>query len=152
MYAAGMTLKEENYQNFKNAFENEVKNTIHPDLLIPEISVDLELDFSDIDEKFMRILKQFEPFGPENMTPVFMSKNVVDSGYAKTLGNDAEHLKVFVKQNNSANFNGIGFGLGKKINIVKNKQYFDVVYVVEENEWNGNVSLKLQLRDIRQKP
>ena len=149
MYAAGMTLKEENYQNFKNAFENEVKNTIHPDLLIPEIAVDLELDFSDIDEKFMRILKQFEPFGPENMTPVFMSKNVVDSGYAKTLGNDAEHLKVFVKQNGSSNFNAIGFGLGKKINIVKNQHPFDAVYVVEENEWNGNVSLQLQLRDIR---
>lgn len=149
MYAAGMTLKEENYQNFKNAFENEVKNTIHPDLLIPEISVDLEMDFLDINEKFMRILKQFEPFGPENMTPVFMSKNVVDSGYAKTLGNDAEHLKVFVKQNNSPNFNAIGFGLGKKIDIIKNKHPFEAVYIVEENEWNGNVSLQLQLRDIR---
>lgn len=149
MYAAGMTLKEENYQNFKNAFENEVKNTIHPDLLIPEISVDFELDFSDIDEKFMRILKQFEPFGPENMTPVFMSKNVVDSGYAKTLGSDDEHLKVFVKQNGSSNFNAIGFGLGKKLDIVKNNHPFDAVYVVEENEWNGNVSLQLQLRDIR---
>jgi single-stranded-DNA-specific exonuclease len=149
MYAAGMTLKEENYQNFKNAFENEVKNTIPPDLLIPEISVDFELDFSDINEKFMRILKQFEPFGPENMTPVFMSKNVVDSGYPKTLGNDAEHLKVFVKQNYSPNFNGIGFGLGKKIDIVKNNNPFEAVYVVEENEWNGNVSLQLQLRDIR---
>lgn len=150
MYAAGMTLKEENYQNFKNAFEKEVKNTIHPDLLIPEISVDLEMNFSDIDEKFMRILKQFEPFGPENMTPVFMSKNVVDSGYAKTLGTDDEHLKVFVKQNGSPNFNGIGFGLGKKISIVKNNRPFDVVYNVEENEWNGNVSLQLQLRDIRE--
>ena len=149
MYAAGMTLKEENYQNFKNAFENEVKNTIPPDLLIPEISIDFELDFSDINEKFMRILKQFEPFGPENMTPVFMSKNVVDSGYPKTLGNDAEHLKVFVKQNYSPNFNGIGFGLGKKIDIVKNNNPFEAVYVVEENEWNGNVSLQLQLRDIR---
>uniref|UniRef100_UPI0033428B81 single-stranded-DNA-specific exonuclease RecJ n=1 Tax=Flavobacterium sp. TaxID=239 RepID=UPI0033428B81 len=86
MYAAGMTLKQENYEKFKAAFENEVKKTIHPDLLIPEISVDLEMNFSDFDEKFMRILKQFEPFGPENMTPVFMSKNVIDSGYAKTLG------------------------------------------------------------------
>ena len=151
MYAAGMTLKEENYQHFKNAFEKEVKNTIHPDLLIPEISVDLEINFSDIDEKFMRILKQFEPFGPENMTPVFMSKNVFDSGYAKTLGNDDEHLKAFVKQYNSPNFNAIGFGLGKKLDIVKNRNEFDAAYVVEENEWNGKVSLQLQLRDIRQK-
>ncbi len=149
MYAAGMTLKEENYEKFKAAFENEVKNTIHPDLLTPEISVDLEMNFSDFDEKFMRILKQFEPFGPENMTPVFMSKNVIDSGYAKTLGNDEEHLKVFVKQNNSPNFNAIGFGLGDKINFVKNRNPFEAVYVLEENEWNGTVSLQLQLRDVR---
>jgi single-stranded-DNA-specific exonuclease len=149
MYAAGMTLKEENYENFKNAFENEVKKTIHPDLLIPEISVDLEMNFSDLDEKFMRILKQFEPFGPENMTPVFLSKNIIDSGYAKTLGNDAEHLKAFVKQNNSPNFNAIGFGLGDKIDVVKNRNPFEAVYVLEENEWNGTVSLQLQLRDVR---
>jgi single-stranded-DNA-specific exonuclease len=149
MYAAGMTLKEENYENFKAAFENEVKKTIPPDLLIPEISVDLELNFSNLDEKFMRILKQFEPFGPENMTPVFLSKKVIDSGYAKTLGNDAEHLKAFVKQNNSPNFNAIGFGLGDKIDIVKNRNPFEAVYVVEENEWNGTVSLQLQLRDVR---
>jgi single-stranded-DNA-specific exonuclease len=149
MYAAGMTLKEENYENFKAAFENEVKKTIHPDLLIPEISVDLEMNFSDLDEKFMRILKQFEPFGPENMTPVFISKNIIDSGYAKTLGNDAEHLKAFVKQNNSPNFNAIGFGLGAKIAVVKNRNPFEAVYVLEENEWNGTVSLQLQLRDVR---
>lgn len=151
MYAAGMTLKEENYENFKNAFENEVKKTIPPDLLIPEISVDLEMNFSDFDEKFMRILKQFEPFGPENMTPVFLSKNIIDSGYAKTLGNDAEHLKAFVKQNNSPNFNAIGFGLGSKIDVVKNRNPFEAVYVLEENEWNGTVSLQLQLRDVRAK-
>ena len=149
MYAAGMTLKEENYEKFKAAFENEVKKTIHPDLLIPEISVDLEMNFSDLDEKFMRILKQFEPFGPENMTPVFLSKNIIDSGYAKTLGNDAEHLKAFVKQHNSPNFNAIGFGLGDKINLVKNRNPFEAVYVLEENEWNGTVSLQLQLRDVR---
>ncbi|WP_353147607.1 single-stranded-DNA-specific exonuclease RecJ [Flavobacterium sp.] len=151
MYAAGMTLKEENYENFKAAFENEVKKTIPPDLLIPEISVDLEMNFSDFDEKFMRILKQFEPFGPENMTPVFLSKNIIDSGYAKTLGNDAEHLKAFVKQNNSPNFNAIGFGLGAKIDVVKNRNPFEAVYVLEENEWNGTVSLQLQLRDVRAK-
>lgn len=149
MYAAGMTLKEENYENFKEAFENEVKKTIPPDLLIPEISVDLEMNFSDLDEKFMRILKQFEPFGPENMTPVFISKNIIDSGYAKTLGNDAEHLKAFVKQYNSPNFNAIGFGLGDKIDVVKNRNPFEAVYVLEENEWNGTVSLQLQLRDVR---
>lgn len=152
MYAAGMTLLEENYKNFKNAFEKVVKETIHPDLLTPEISYDAEIELAEINPKFMRLLKQFEPFGPENMTPVFMSKNVIDSGYAKTLGNDAEHLKVFVKQNNSPNFNAIGFGLGAKIDVVKNRNPFEAVYVLEENEWNGTVSLQLQLRDIRQIP
>ncbi|WMW77701.1 single-stranded-DNA-specific exonuclease RecJ [Flavobacterium sp. 20NA77.7] len=149
MYAAGMTLKEENYENFKNAFENEVKKTIHPDLLIPEISYDTEIELSEINSKLMRLLKQFEPFGPENMTPVFLSKNIIDSGYAKTLGNDAQHLKAFVKQNNSPNFNAIGFGLGAKIDVVKNRNPFESVYVLEENEWNGTVSLQLQLRDVR---
>ena len=149
MYAAGMTLKEENFENFKNAFENEVKKTIHPDLLTPEISYDAEIELSEINPKLMRLLKQFEPFGPENMTPVFLSKNIIDSGYAKTLGNDAEHLKAFVKQNNSPNFNAIGFGLGEKIDVVKNRNPFEAVYVLEENEWNGTVSLQLQLRDVR---
>jgi single-stranded-DNA-specific exonuclease len=149
MYAAGMTLKEENYEKFKAAFENEVKKTIPSDLLIPEISVDLEMNFSDLDEKFMRILKQFEPFGPENMTPVFLSKNIIDSGYAKTLGNDAEHLKAFVKHTNSPNFTASGFGRGDKRDVVKNRNPFEAVYVLEENEWNGTVSLQLQLREER---
>ena len=82
MYAAGMTLKEENYAAFKAAFEETVRKSIHPDLLIPEISIDLEINFTDISPKFIRLLKQFEPFGPENMTPVFLSKNVYDTGYA----------------------------------------------------------------------
>jgi single-stranded-DNA-specific exonuclease len=150
MYAAGMTLKEENYEAFKNKFEEVVNQTIHPDLLIPEISVDAEIHLSDINEKMMRILKQFEPFGPENMTPIFLSNNLNDTGYPKTLGNDNEHLKLFVKQSNSNTYNAIGFGLGKKINIAKDRKPFDAVYSIEENEWNGKVSLQLQLRDIRE--
>jgi single-stranded-DNA-specific exonuclease len=149
MYAAGMTLKEENYEAFKNKFEEVVHKTIHPDLLIPEISVDAEIDLSDINERMMRILKQFEPFGPENMTPLFLSKNLNDTGYPKTLGNDNEHLKLFVKQSDSEGFGAIGFGLGKKINIAKDRKSFDAIYSIEENEWKGTVSLQLQLRDIK---
>ena len=99
--------------------------------------------------KLMRVLKQFEPFGPENMTPLFLAKNLMDSGYAKTLGGDDEHLKVFTKQGNSENFNAIGFGLGKKLDIVKNKNKFDGIFSLEENEWKDTVTLQLQLRDIR---
>ncbi|RXR18937.1 single-stranded-DNA-specific exonuclease RecJ [Flavobacterium amnicola] len=149
MYAAGMTLKEENYQAFKNKFEEVVHKTIHPDLLIPEISVDAEIDLSDINERMMRILKQFEPFGPENMTPLFLSTKLNDTGYPKTLGNDNEHLKLFVKQSDSEGFGAIGFGLGKKISIAKDRKSFDAIYSIEENEWNGTVSLQLQLRDIK---
>lgn len=149
MYAAGMTLKEENYKAFKNKFEEVVQKTIHPDLLTPEISVDAEINLSDINEKMMRILKQFEPFGPENMTPIFLSTHLNDTGYPKTLGNNNEHLKLFVKQSNSTAYNAIGFGLGKKITVANNRKPFDAVFSIEENEWNGTVSLQLQLRDIK---
>lgn len=153
MYAAGMTLKEENYLTFKNAFEEIVKQTIAPELLIPELSVDAEIELSDINEKLIRILNQFEPFGPGNMTPVFVTKNVFDTGYAKTIGQNNEHLKAFVKQEKSnpevSGFNAIGFKIGNKYDLVKNKQKFDACYSIEENEWNGTVSLQLQLRDIR---
>jgi len=152
MYAAGMTLKEENYQKFKDAFEKEVQKTIHPDLLIPEISVDLEINFSDINPKLIRLLSQFEPFGPQNMTPVFMTKNVKDTGYAKPLGKDNEHLKLFVKQSRSIGtegFGAIGFGLGSKLDAVKNQKLFDAVYCIDENEFNGNVTIQLRLKDLK---
>jgi len=149
MYAAGMTLKAENYKTFKDAFEKQVEETISPEMRTPEIEIDAEINFSDITPKLIRILKQFEPFGPLNMTPVFMTKNAKDTGYAKTLGADEEHLRLFVKQNNSDGIAAIGFGLGKKINIVKNQNPFQLAYSLAENEWNGTVSTQLMLKDIR---
>ena len=149
MYAAGMTLKEENYEAFKNAFEKEVQKTIDPDLLIPEISIDLEINLSDINPKLMRLLSQFEPFGPQNMTPNFMSKHLFDTGYAKPLGKNDEHLKLFVKQQNSEGFGTIGFGLGTKLEDVKNKKPFEAVYCIDENEYNGNVTIQLRLKDLK---
>jgi single-stranded-DNA-specific exonuclease len=149
MYAAGMTLLEENYENFKNAFEKVVKETIHPDLLTPEISYDAEIELEEINPKLIRLLKQFEPFGPENMTPVFYSKNLKDYGYAKVIGTEEEHLKAFIKQENSESFGAIGFGLGNKLDLVTNQKPFEAVYCLDENEFNGNVSLQLRLKDIR---
>jgi single-stranded-DNA-specific exonuclease len=149
MYAAGMTLKEENYQLFKDAFEKEVEKTIHPDMLTPEISVDAEINFADITPKLTRILKQFEPFGPQNTTPVFLTKKVKDTGYGKSMGQEDEHLKLFVKQNNSEGIAAIGFGLGEKLETTKNGQPFDMVYSIDENQWKGNVSLQLRLKDIK---
>ena len=149
MYAAGMTLKEENYTAFKDAFEKTVQETIPPDLLIPEISIDAEINFAEINPKLIRLLSQFEPFGPQNMTPTFMTKNIKDTGYAKPLGKDNEHLKLFVKQNNSEGFGAIGFGLGKKLDSVKNQQLFDVVYCIDENEFNGTVTVQLRIKDLK---
>ncbi|MDR6968640.1 single-stranded-DNA-specific exonuclease [Flavobacterium arsenatis] len=150
MYAAGLTLKEENYQNFKNAFEEIVKNTIHEDSLTSEISVDAEINLSDITPKFIRILKQFEPFGPLNMTPVFLTTNLIDTGFGKKIGQAEEHIRLFIKQNNSEGLVGIGFGLGNKLDITTNRQPFQAVYCIDENEWNGNVSLQLRLKDIKE--
>ncbi len=150
MYAAGMTLKPENYQKFKLAFENEVQKTIHPDLLVPEISIDVEINFSQINPRLIRLLNQFEPFGPQNMTPVFITKNVKDTGHAKLMGKDEEHLRLFIKQNNSEGIPAIGFGLGSKIELTQKFNLVDVVYSIEENEWNGTVNLQLKLRDLRQ--
>lgn len=149
MYAAGMTIKEENYLAFKQAFEEVVEKTIHPDLLVPEIAADLEINLSQINDKLLRILKQFEPFGPENMTPVFLTKNVFDTGYPKQLGNENEHLRLFIKQERAEGFGAIGFGLGKKITLVTHRKPFDLMYSIEENEWNGNTSIQLQIRDLK---
>lgn len=150
MYAAGMTLAAEKYQIFKDAFEKEVEKTIHPDMLTPEIAVDAEIDFADITPKLIRILKQFEPYGPQNMTPIFVTKNIKDTGYGKPLGQDEEHLKLFVKQNNSEGLAAIGFNLGNKIELTTHQKPFQAVYCIDENEWKGKISLQLRLRDIKE--
>ena len=149
MYAAGMTLKAENYELFKAAFEKEVERTIHPDMLTPEILIDAEIDFDLISPKLIRLLKQFEPFGPQNRTPVFLTKTIKDSGYAKKLGETEDHLRLFVRQKDSESFAAIGFGLGKKIDIVAHQKTFEAVYSIDENEFNGKITTQLRLKDIR---
>ena len=149
MYAAGMTLKEENYLLFKEAFEKEVEKTIHPDMLVPEISIDAEINFSDITPKLIRILKQFEPFGPLNMTPTFLTKEVKDTGYGKLMGQEEEHLRLFVKQNGSEGIAAIGFGLGDKFDLITNQKPLQIAYCIDENEWNGKVSIQLRLKSIK---
>jgi len=148
-YAAGLTVSEENFSDFSDRFEEIVKNTITEKSLSPEIQIDSEINFCDITPKFIRILKQFEPFGPENMHPVFLTKNIIDTGYSKLIGKNNEHLKMFVKQNNSSPIEAIGFNLGKKQNIIRNSNPFEMVYSIEENHWNGKISLQLNVKDIR---
>ena len=148
-YAAGLTLFEEQYEDFKRQFEKIVSETIDPKLLIPEVTIDTEIALKDITPKLMRIIKQFAPFGPGNMTPIFMTENVQDTGYARGVGEDEKHLKLTATQRGSRPIGAIGFNLGDKLGIVKNKNRFDAVFSMDENEWNGQVNLQLKLRDIR---
>lgn len=147
-YAAGLTLLPENYQKFKDKFEEVVAKTIDKKLRTPEIAIDAEIDFSEITPKFFRIIQQMEPFGPMNMKPVFKTCAVRDNGYGKQVGADKTHLKLNVFQgDNKQTFGAIGFGLGDKITQVQND--FDVVYNLDENNWNGNKSIQLMLKDLK---
>ena len=148
-YAAGLTLKEENYDAFKQAFEDEVSKTIDRSLLTPEILIDEQILLSDITPKFYRIIRQFAPFGPGNMTPIFMTEDLQDTGYGKCVGEDDKHLRLTVKQGQQK-IVGIAFNLGKKLELIQNKKSFKAAFSIDENHWQGNVSLQLKLRDIKE--
>ncbi|WP_299436107.1 single-stranded-DNA-specific exonuclease RecJ [uncultured Maribacter sp.] len=152
-YAAGLTLLESQYEDFKAKFEEVVSQTIDKRLLTPEISIDAIINFTDITPKLMRIINQFEPFGPGNMTPVFMAENLKDSGYAKGVGAEESHLKCAVYQPSNTTskerINAIGFSLGKKLDVVT-QGTFNAVFSIDENEWQGKTSLQLRIRDIKE--
>jgi len=148
-YAAGLTLKPENYLAFKTSFEKHVKKTIKKEMLIPTITVEEKIQFSEITPKFFRILKQFAPFGPSNKQPVFWSDNLNDTGYCKTVGEEGKHLKLSLRQDNSDIFKAIAFGLGDKLSLVKNKAQFKAAFNIDENNWNGVKSVQLKLLDIK---
>ena len=147
-YAAGVTLKEENYQAFKAAFEAQVAQTLTATQKAQTLDVDVALPFTAITPKLLRILKQMEPFGPENRSPVFYTDGVVDSGFAKLVGQDKSHIKARFVQGASSPIDAIGFGLGKKMNLLKKGTPLRIAYTLEENVWQGNVSVQLRLKDI----
>lgn len=147
-YAAGLSLEESNFEKFKAKFEDVVKSTIAPELLTPVLTYDAEIQFEDITPKFIRILKQFAPFGPRNMKPTFVSRAIKTTGFVKALGEDGAHLKANLVQNGRV-VSAIGFGLGEKIELMQGETSFDIIYTIEENEWNGNVSLQLNLKDLQ---
>ncbi|MDE0536157.1 single-stranded-DNA-specific exonuclease RecJ [Tenacibaculum sp. L6] len=147
-YAAGLTLLPEQYQNFKNKFEEVVKATIDKNLLTPEITIDAEIDLSEITPKFFRIIQQMAPFGPQNMKPVFTTTAVRDNGYGKQVGADSNHLKLnIIYGTDQKTYNAIGFGLGDKITSTQNE--FDIAYTLDENTWNGYTSIQLMLKDLK---
>ena len=147
-YAAGLTLLPENYENFKNKFENIVETTISKDLLTPEIMIDAEIDLSEITPKFYRIIEQMGPFGPQNSKPTFKTSSVRDNGYGKQVGADKTHLKLnLISGTDKKTYNAIGFNLGNKISTIQNN--FDIVYALDKNEWNGVKSIQLLIKDLQ---
>ena len=148
-YAAGLSMKKENFPEFSRRFEEYVQEHLDVNLLIPEIEIDAELQLKDINTKFHRILKQFAPFGPGNMSPVFQTNKVIDTGYARIVGNN--HLKLAVVQLDVNGFpiSSIAFQQGEHIEYIKSLQPFDIAYHIEENEWNNQKSLQLNIKDIK---
>ena len=144
--AAGMTLLPQNVEAFKHKFEEVVSQTILPESLTPVLTIDAEVTFAELTLSFYRIIHQMEPYGPENMRPVFMVRNVVDSGYSKLIKD--QHIKFCLKQNNCS-FKGIGFNMAEKFSLIESKKPLDVVFTLEENEWNGQKMLQLKVCDFR---
>ena len=150
MYAAGLTLKKENLEDFIIAFERVVSSCITQEQLTPEISIDMELDLHDIDDKLFRIIQQFSPFGPKNPIPIFITKAVKDSGYGGVVGADKSHLRLDItNEKNRISISSIGFGLAHYFSKTKDRQIFDICYSIDENIWNGKKNLQLKLRDIK---
>lgn len=145
--AAGLTLETDKVDAFREKFEEIVSATITEDLLIPEIIIDAEIQLKDITPSFYNILQQMEPFGPENMTPVFIAKGVRDTGFSRIVKED--HLK-FVIQQGDTTITGIGFNMADKFSIVESGRPFDIVFKIDENEWNGNKNLQVRVEDVRE--
>lgn len=144
--AAGMTLELQQVDAFRKKFEEVVSATIDPDLLIPEIVIDTEIEFKDIQWPFYNILCQMEPFGPENLRPVFLARGVTDTGFSKIV--KELHLKFSLRQQ-SATLTGIGFNMADKMELLTNKKPVDIVFKLDENEWNGEKSLQIRVMDVR---
>jgi single-stranded-DNA-specific exonuclease len=150
-YAAGLTMKVQNLPKFRERFELIVCETIDPEQLIPVVEIDTELQLTDITDKFFRILKQFEPFGPENISPVFLSENVVDNGYSRTVGANGEHLKLTLiqEENPFKVFPAIGFHQGSYFGKINKGAPFDICYQLMENEFRGRINLQINLLDMK---
>lgn len=151
MFAAGLTLKKENIEPFIERFEQFVNSTITEDQLSPRIFIDTELAFSEINEEFYRVMSQFQPYGPENMSPIFISYNVFDSGSGRMVGSSGEHIKLDLCQDSGTfrSIPAIAFGQADYFEYIKNGKPFDVCYSVEMNEFRGNRNLQLNIRDIK---
>jgi single-stranded-DNA-specific exonuclease len=144
--AAGMTLLPEHVNSFAAAFEKAVAERILPEQLTPEIQIDAEINFNEITPSLYRILQQMEPFGPDNMRPVFVTRKVKNTGYSKLV--KEQHIRFALRQHNTT-LNGIGFNLKHLFPLVDSNDWLDVVYTVDENEYNGQLYLQMRVLDIQ---
>jgi len=144
--AAGLTMLPENIDAFSARFEEVVSARINPEFLIPEIVIDTEISFRNINPGFYSIITQMEPYGPENLRPVFISRNVSDTGWSKIV--KELHIRFVLKQDNKT-ITGIGFNLAEKFHLLQMKKTLDIVYTIDENEWNGETSLQIKVLDFR---
>ncbi len=149
-HAAGLTMKIENIEKFRSRFNEVVASMITREQQIPKIEIDAKLSFKEITPKFFNIIRQFAPFGPGNMTPIYVTEHVMDTGFTRAVGNEQTHLQLNIKDDSHVRMKGIAFGIAQKYlpEIKKNKS-FDICYSIEENEWQGNVSLQLMVREIK---
>jgi len=144
--AAGLTLLPENVGAFSRKFEEVVSTTIDPQLLIPEIIIDAEVSFNDIKPAFFNIIQQMEPFGPDNMRPVFIATRVTETGYSKIV--KELHVRFVLKQGDIT-LTGIGFNMAEKFGLLQAKKPLDIVFTIDENEWNGETTLQLKMIDLK---
>lgn len=148
-FAAGLALKRENVEAFKTKFETVVSASITAEQLIPKIEVDAEIEFHEITPKFLRILKQFAPHGPENMTPVFCARSVFDMGWGNVFGNNHLKLELFQKSNPNIRFQAIAYDKGDYINFFQRKIPMDIVFKIHESEYNGVTTVQLLVEDFK---
>lgn len=144
--AAGMTLLPNQVKDFSTAFESVVSKTITPELLVPEIVIDSEITLQELTESFYKIITQMEPFGPENMKPIFLVKNVLDTGFTKIV--KEQHIRFSMQQNN-IQLNGIGFNLAHKFHLIQTNSPLDIVFNLDINEWQGTKSLQMKVIDFK---
>ncbi len=151
-YAAGLSLLPSNYPAFKRQFETVVAQSIPQNLLSSEICIDTEISLEDITNNFHYLLKHFAPFGPKNMNPTFLTHNVIAKNY-KQVGKNKEHIRMEISNiSQKNNINAIGFGLGEKIHLLNLEKPFSIVYTINKNNWQGNTSIQLQIKDIKIEP
>ena len=144
--AAGMTLLPEQVEQFSARFEEIVSSTIHPSLLVPQITIDAVVQLRELTNSFYNLVRQMEPFGPENLRPVFLLRGVTDSGYSKIV--KEQHIRFMILQDGQ-HFNGIGFNLAEKFPLLQSRKPVDLVFTLDENEWNGEKMLQLKVVDFR---